>query len=61
VLTFDQLVPGREFGMEGHLRISFCGTMKEIREGVERIQWALDPSSSKEIRMGDRLVVRDWA
>nr|MCU0247413.1 aminotransferase class I/II-fold pyridoxal phosphate-dependent enzyme [Bryobacter sp.] len=36
-------VPGSEFGMEGHLRLSYCGTLKEITEGIERIQWALDP------------------
>ncbi len=54
-------VPGKEFGMEGHLRISFCGTMKEIREGVERIQWALDPNSPNELYLGERKLVRDWA
>ena len=40
-------VPGKEFGMEGHLRVSFCGTLKEITEGVERIQWALDPERAE--------------
>jgi aspartate aminotransferase len=53
-------VPGREFGMEGHLRMSFCGTMKEITEGVERIQWALDPDAPNELYLGDRKLVRDW-
>ncbi len=53
-------VPGKEFGMEGHLRISFCGTLKEIREGVERIQWALDPNSPNELYLGTRKLVRDW-
>ena len=38
-------VPGKEFGFEGHLRLSYCGTMKDITEGLERIQWALDPNS----------------
>lgn len=54
-------VPGKEFGMEGHLRISFCGTIKDIREGTERIQWALDPDSANELYLGDRKLVRDWA
>jgi aspartate aminotransferase len=54
-------VPGKEFGMEGHLRISFCGTVAEIREGVQRIQWALDPDSPNELYLGDRKLVRDWA
>ncbi len=54
------VVPGREFGMEGHLRISFCGTIKEIMEGMERIKWALDPDAPNELYLGDRKLVRDW-
>jgi len=53
-------VPGKEFGMEGHLRLSYCGTIKEITEGVERIKWALDPESPNEIYIGDRKYRRDW-
>ncbi len=53
-------VPGKEFGMEGHLRISFCGTIKEITEGLERIRWALDPTAPNEIYLGGRRLVRDW-
>jgi len=53
-------VPGKEFGMEGHLRISFCGAAKEITEGIERIRWALDPASPNELYLGDRRLVRDW-
>jgi aspartate aminotransferase len=53
-------VPGREFGMEGHLRISFCGTVKEITEGIERIKWALDPGAPNELFLGGRRLVRDW-
>jgi aspartate aminotransferase len=52
-------VPGREFGMEGHLRLSFCGTMKEVCEGIERIQWALDPEAPNELFLGGRKLVRD--
>lgn len=54
-------VPGIEFGMEGHLRLSTCGSAKEITEGADRIRWALDMNSPAEIAMGDRKVVRDWA
>jgi aspartate aminotransferase len=54
-------VPCREFGMDGHLRLSYCGTMKEIMEGVERIKWALDPNAPNELFLGDRKLVRDWA
>ncbi|MGD1103520.1 MAG: pyridoxal phosphate-dependent aminotransferase [Terriglobia bacterium] len=53
-------VPGKEFGFEGHLRLSFCGAMKDITEGLERIQWALDPNSPNELYLGDRKLVRDW-
>jgi aspartate aminotransferase len=53
-------VPGREFGMEGHLRMSFCGTLKEITEGVDRIRWALDPTAPNEMFLGDRKIVRNW-
>ncbi|MGD0872447.1 MAG: pyridoxal phosphate-dependent aminotransferase [Bryobacteraceae bacterium] len=53
-------VPGREFGMEGRLRLSFCGAMREVTEGIERIRWALDPSAPNELFLGDRKLVRDW-
>jgi aspartate aminotransferase len=53
-------VPGNEFGMEGHLRMSFCGTIKEITEGIERMRWALDPTAPNELYLGDRRLVRDW-
>jgi len=35
-------VPGVEFGLEGHLRLSYCGAEKDIIEGVARIRKALD-------------------
>ncbi len=54
-------VPGKDFGMDGHLRISYCGSIKEIMEGVERIKWALDPAAPNELFLGDRKLVRDWA
>jgi aspartate aminotransferase len=53
-------VPGKEFGFEGHLRLSYCGTIKDITEGLARIQWALDPNSANELYLGDRKLVRDW-
>ncbi len=34
-------VPGKEFGIDGYLRISFCGPENELREGLERIRKAL--------------------
>jgi aspartate aminotransferase len=53
-------VPGREFGMEGHLRLSFAGTVKDVTEGVARMKWALDPTSPNDIYIGDKRMIRDW-
>jgi len=53
-------VPGKEFGMEGHLRLSYAGTVKDITVGVERMKWALDPNAPSDIYIGDRKLVRDW-
>jgi aspartate aminotransferase len=53
-------VPGVEFGMEGYLRLSFCGAVKDLTEGVERMKWALDPHAPNELYIGDRKLVRDW-
>lgn len=53
-------VPGREFGMDGHLRISYCGSVRDITEGIARIRWALDPSAPRETFVGNRKVVKDW-
>jgi aspartate aminotransferase len=53
-------VPGKEFGMEGHIRLSFSGSVKDVTEGIARLRWALDPSSPNEIYIGDRKLIRDW-
>lgn len=53
-------VPGKEFGMEGHLRLSYATTVKDVTQGIERIKWALDPTSPNEIYIGERKLVRDW-
>jgi aspartate aminotransferase len=53
-------VPGAAFGIEGYLRLSYAGSVKDITEGIERIKWALDPESPNEIYIGDRKLVRDW-
>jgi len=54
-------VPGVEFGMEGHLRLSFCGAREDLVEGIARIRWALDPASPRELSLGGRTVIRDWS
>jgi aspartate aminotransferase len=53
-------VPGKEFGMEGHLRLSFAGTVKDLTEGIERMKWAMDANAPSEIYIGDKKMVRDW-
>lgn len=53
-------VPGKEFGFEGHLRLSYCGAMKDITEGLDRIKWALDPNSPNELFLGEHKLVREW-
>jgi aspartate/methionine/tyrosine aminotransferase len=52
--------PGKEFGMEGHIRLSYAGSVKDITTAIERIKWALDPNSPNEIYIGDRKLIRDW-
>lgn len=54
-------VPGVDFGMDGHLRLSYCGGVKEITEGIERIKWVLDMNSPDELYIGEHKLVRDWA
>jgi aspartate aminotransferase len=53
-------VPGKPFGMEGHLRLSYAGSVKDVTEGIERLKWALDPNAPNEIYIGDRKLIRDW-
>ena len=51
-------VPGIEFGLDGYLRLSFCGSLEDIREGVKRIAWALDKDGSPEYEAGRRIFLR---
>lgn len=54
------VMPGIEFGLDGYIRISYCGTIKDITEGIERMKWALDPNAPNELYIGNRKLVRDW-
>lgn len=54
-------VPGVDFGWDGFLRLSTCGSVKDITEGVERMKWALDLNSPNELYIGERKLIRDWA
>jgi len=51
-------VPGVEFGLEGHLRLSFCGALDDVREGVRRIAWLLDPEAGPELETAGRVYRR---
>lgn len=53
-------VPGSEFGMEGFLRLSYAGSVKDIKDGIERLKWALDPESANDIYIGNHKLTRDW-
>jgi aspartate aminotransferase len=53
-------IPGSDFGMEGHLRISYAGDERDVVEGIERIRWVLDPTYPDEIFIGDKKIKRDW-
>ncbi|MCX6154691.1 MAG: pyridoxal phosphate-dependent aminotransferase [Candidatus Kapabacteria bacterium] len=55
-------MPGIEFGMKTGcwLRLSTCGAVKDITEGMERIKWALDPNAPNELYIGERKLTRDW-
>ena len=53
-------VPGKEFGLEGFLRMSFCGSAGDVEEGVARIRWALDDNGPRETVIGQHKFVRDW-
>ena len=53
------VVPGKAFGAEGYLRISFCADTSSIVGGVRRIRWALDKTAPSEIFIGHKLVTRN--
>jgi len=53
-------VPGSAFGMEGFLRLSYAGSVKDIKDGIDRLKWALDPESPNDIFIGNRKITRDW-
>ncbi|MBP7864450.1 MAG: pyridoxal phosphate-dependent aminotransferase [Acidobacteria bacterium] len=53
-------VPGKEFGLEGFIRLSYCGSARDVVEGVARIRWAVDPDAPPETEIGGHRFVRDW-
>jgi aspartate aminotransferase len=53
-------VPGKEFGVEGHLRLSYALDPESVAEGIERIRWALDQNAPESIQIGENTCVRNW-
>lgn len=51
-------VPGVEFGMEGFLRLSYCGSIEDVREGARRIKWLLDENGAPELQAGEKVFTR---
>jgi aspartate aminotransferase len=35
-------MPGVAFGLDGYLRLSYCGSVSDIVEGMDRIKVALE-------------------
>lgn len=54
------VVPGVSFGLDGFVRISYCASAENIKEGVRRIRWALDESARGELKIGDKIIKKDW-
>jgi aspartate aminotransferase len=51
-------VPGIEFGMDGFLRLSYCGSLEDITEGARRIKWLLDPEGGPTLEVAGRTFTR---
>ena len=54
------VVPGANFGVDGYVRISYCASEENIREGLRRLIWALDKNATEPIEIGGKLVKKDW-
>jgi aspartate aminotransferase len=48
-------MPGKAFGLDGHLRPSYCGSAEDIKEGINRIVWALG-NSTESINIGGKTI-----
>lgn len=53
-------VPGVEFGLEGYLRLSFCGAAEDIVDGIARIRWAFDADAGDTLEQRGYTFTRDW-
>ena len=54
-------VPGKDFGAEGHLRLSYAGRTEDVVEGVAADPLGAGPvRSTRDSRSATGRVVRDW-
>ena len=54
------VVPGANFGVDGYVRISYCASEENIREGLRRMIWALDKNADDSIEIGGKTIKKDW-
>ncbi len=54
------VVPGANFGVDGYVRISYCASEENIREGLRRMIWALDKNADDTIEIGGKIIKKDW-
>ena len=54
------VVPGVNFGVDGYVRISYCASEENIREGLGRLIWALDKNATDPIEIGGKMIKKDW-
>ena len=52
-------MPGKAFGLDGHLRLSYCGSKEDIEEGIKRIVWVLDEEVKDPIKIGEKIIYKD--
>ena len=53
-------MPSAPFGVDGYLRISYCAGKENIVEGIRRIKWALDKNATGELKIGNKIIKKEW-
>ena len=53
-------MPSAPFGIDGYLRISYCAGKENIMEGIKRIKWALDKNATGELKIGNKIIKKEW-
>jgi aspartate aminotransferase len=52
-------MPGKAFGLDGYLRLSYCGSAEEVTEGINRIVWALSDNVNTPLKIGNQTILKD--